>query len=137
MTFKKILEFAYSQGILNDPKGKEILAAKEEELTIDNEKTSVSLTLEQASVSGPSKGDIITQAMERSKLITSEAVFCASARQLTNTGEFSFPNPVPVIPSVGGDHSMSGDDIEIPPVHHMPGSSYITQEDGRFISNID
>ena len=137
LTFKKILEFAYSQGILNDPKGKEILAAKEEELTTDNEKTSVSLTLEQASGSGPSKGDIITQAMERSKLITSEAAFCASARQLTKTGEFAFPNPVPVVPSVDGDHPMSGDGIEIPPVHHMPGSSYLTQEDGQFFSNIE
>ena len=125
LTFKQILEFAYSQSILTDPKGKEILAAKDEDLMAVDTKPSVSLTLEQASGSGPSKADIVKQAMQNSKLLFS-GLF-DSERQLITTGEFSnFPAPVPVVP-LGNTPSNSEHDGEGSPGtmdQTQPGTSF-------------
>ena len=67
LTFKKILEFAYMKGVLDNPKGQEVLTAKNEELEAKKSRTTVSLTLEQASSNGQSVSDIVSQAMQRSR----------------------------------------------------------------------
>ena len=69
LTFKKILEFAYMQGVLADPKGQEVLNAKNEELESKKSGTSVSLTLEQASSNAQSVSDVVGLTMKRSREI--------------------------------------------------------------------
>ena len=131
LTFKQILEFAYSKDILTDPKGKEILAAKDEDLMTDKTEPSVSLTLEQASGSNPTKADIVKQAMQKSKLIVSGLP--SPMRQLTNTGEFVFANPE--------DDSIATDNLELDEHDHvdhsLQGPSFLTQVNGRLVPTHD